>query len=62
MFALMLMLLPEEDRSRIRRLWEEYGDMLIRRSHRLLGGAATYKDAEDIVGDAFLRLIEHFER
>ena len=62
MFTLTLMLLPEEGRDRIRRLWEESGDMLIRSTIRLLGSAATYKDAEDIVGEAFLRLIEHFER
>lgn len=62
MFALMLTLLPEEGRDRIRRLWEEYGDTLIRASHRLLGSAATYKDAEDVVVDSFVRLMEHFER
>ena len=64
MFALMLTLtlLPEGERDRIGRLWAEYGSALIRFSYDRLGGAATYKDAEDIVSEAFIRLIEHFER
>ncbi|MBR4206279.1 MAG: sigma-70 family RNA polymerase sigma factor [Clostridia bacterium] len=57
-----LMLLPEEDRDRIGRLWSEYGGTLIERSLDLLGSAATYKNAEDIVSEAFIKLIEHYER
>ena len=62
MIALMTTLLPEGERDRIGRLWAEYGGALIRFSYDRLGGAATYKDAEDIVSEAFIRLIEHFER
>ena len=62
MFALMLTLLPGEERDRIGRLWSEYGGSLIRWSYLRLGSAATYKDAEDIVSEAFIRLMEHYER
>ena len=62
MIALMLMLLPEEDRDRIGSLWSEYGRTLIQWSYDRLGSTATYKDAEDIVSEAFIRLIEHYER
>ena len=62
MFSLMLMLLSEEERDRIGRLWKEYGGLLIRRTFDRLGGAAAYKDAEDIVSEAFSRLIESYER
>ncbi len=62
MFSFMLMLLSEEGRDRIARLWTEYGGVLIRRTFDRLGGAASYKDAEDIVSEAFSRLIESYER
>jgi len=62
MITLMLMLLPEEDRDRIGRLWVEYGNTLTQWSYDRLGSTATYKDAEDIVSEAFVRLLEHYER
>ena len=62
MIALTWMLLPEEGRDRIGRLWAEVGDTLVRWSYDRLGRTATYKDAEDIVTEAFTRLIEHDER
>ena len=62
MIALTWMLLPEEDQDRIGRLWTEYGNTLVRWSYDRLGRTATYKDAEDIVTEAFARLIEHYER
>ncbi len=62
MIALTWIFLLEEDQDRIGRLWTEVGDTLVRWSYDRLGRTATYKDAEDIVTEAFARLIEHYER
>jgi len=62
MIALLLMTLDEEERNRILLLWQENGAALILYAQKILGSAGTFEDAQDIVSEAFERLMIHFER
>ena len=62
MIALLLMTLDEEERNRILLLWQENGAALVLYAQKELGSAGTFEDAQDIVSEAFERLMIHFER
>ena len=62
MFAALLMTLEEKGRNRILALWQENGASLVLYAQKELGTAGTLPDAQDIVSDAFERLMIHFER
>ena len=48
--------------ERILLLWEQYGEALVRYARRMPGGASSYQDAEDIVSEAFLKVMDRYER
>lgn len=48
--------------TRLRGLWEKYARGLLGYTRSLMSGGALYKDAEDIVGEAFLRLMDRIGR
>ena len=56
------MTLSEEGRNRVLSLWQEYCAALLRYAKKELGHPAPYGEAEDIVSDAFERLMIHYER
>lgn len=56
------MTLSEEGRNRVLSLWQEYCAALLRYAKKELGQPAPYGEAEDIVSDAFERLMIHYER
>ena len=60
--TLLLMTLDEEERSRILTLWQENGAALVLYAQKELGSAESFADAQDIVSDAFERLMIHYER
>ena len=60
MIELFLMTLEAEERNRVLALWQENGPSLVRYARKELGPMAD--EAEDIVSDAFERLMIHFER
>ncbi len=51
-----------EGGERILLLWERYGGALFRYVRRMLGSGSPAMDAEDIVSEAFLRVMERYER
>ena len=60
MIELFLMTLEAEERNRVLALWQENGPSLVRYARKELGPIAD--EAEDIVSDAFERLMIHYER
>ena len=60
--TLLLMTLDEEERNRILSLWQENGAALVLYAQKELGGTEFCADAQDIVSDAFERLMIHYER
>ena len=62
MIALLLMTLDEEERNRILLLWQENGAALVLYAQKELGSAGAFEDAQDIVSEAFERLMIHYER
>ena len=61
MIPILLMTFGDKEQDRIRTLWQECGTALVRLAEKELGSAAR-QDAEDIVGDAFERLMVRYER
>ncbi|MBE6724080.1 MAG: sigma-70 family RNA polymerase sigma factor [Ruminococcaceae bacterium] len=66
MFYLLYMTLSEEGRNRVLSLWQEYCAALLRYAKKELGQSSPsggpYGEAEDIVSEAFERLMIHYER
>ena len=60
MIELLLMTLEAEERNRVLALWQDHGPSLVRYARRELGPLSD--DAEDVVSDAFERLMIHYER
>ncbi len=60
------MTLSEEGRNRVLSLWQEYCAALLRYAKKELGQSSPsggpYGEAEDIVSEAFERLMSHYER
>ena len=61
MFLLYLLTLPPEAQDRFFGLWESSRVNLIKYVHGKLSGIQTYKDCEDIVEDAFIRIMERYD-
>ena len=61
MLAFLLMTLEEEEQNRILALWQRYGTALVRYARRELGAASSCRDAEDMVSEAFERLMVRYE-
>lgn len=62
MFLSVLMTLPPEGQERFLRLWEAVRANLVKYIRRKLDGVSTYKDCEDILEDAFVRVMEQYGR
>ena len=62
MFLTVLMMLPPEGQDRFLLLWETVRENLVKYVRMKLNGVPTYKDCEDIVEDAFVRVMEQYER
>ena len=62
MFAILLMTLFDDEQNRVRILWQENGSALVQYARKELGHSASPDEAEDIVNEAFARLMTHFER
>ncbi|MBO4219625.1 MAG: sigma-70 family RNA polymerase sigma factor [Clostridia bacterium] len=62
MFLTVLMMLPPEGQDRFFLLWETVRENLVKYVRMKLNGVPTYKDCEDIVEDAFVRVMEQYER
>ena len=64
MFAILLMTLSDDEQSRIRILWQENGSALVQYARKELGSSVSQAadEAEDIVSEAFARLMTHYER
>ena len=62
MFLTVLMTLPPEGQDRFFLLWETVRENLVKYVRMKLNGVPTYKDCEDIVEDAFVRVMEQYER
>ena len=60
MFDILLMILEEEERNRILALWQKNGSALVHYARKELGPAGD--DAEDVVSEAFERLMIHYDR
>ena len=60
MIELLLMTLEAEERNRVLALWQDHGPSLVRYAQKELGPMSD--DAEDVVSDAFERLMLHYER
>ena len=52
----------EEARGRMTALWDRYSRVLLAYVRGKLAGIEGAKDAEDLVGDAFLLLMTHYEQ
>ncbi len=62
MFLTVLMTLPLEGQDRFLFLWEAVRANLVKYIRWKLDGVSTYKDCEDILEDAFARVMEQYER
>ncbi|MBR4206310.1 MAG: sigma-70 family RNA polymerase sigma factor [Clostridia bacterium] len=62
MFFILYMTLSEEGRNRVLSLWQETCAALLRYAKKELGPSAPSGEAEDLVSDAFERLMIHYER
>ena len=62
MFAILLMTLTDDEQNRVRMLWQENGAALVRYARKELGPSVSPDEAEDIVSEAFARLMTHYER
>ena len=62
MFLPVLMMLPPEGQDRFLLLWETIRENLVKYVRMKLNSVPTYKDCEDIVEDAFVRVMEQYER
>ena len=62
MFLTILMMLPPEGQDRFLLLWVTVRENLVKYVRMKLNGVPTYKDCEDIVEDAFVRVMEQYER
>ena len=62
MITILLLTLTEEDRNRVLSLWQEYSDALLHYVRKELGPSFPAGEAEDVVSDAFERLMVRFER
>ncbi len=60
MIELLLMTLEAEERNRVLALWQDHGPSLVRYARKELGPMSD--EAEDVVSDAFERLMIHYER
>ena len=58
---LILMTLDDAEQNRVLALWRANGGALVRYARRELGPGAA-DEAEDVVSDAFERLMIHYER
>lgn len=62
MFLTALMMLPPKGQNRFILLWETVRENLVKYVRMKLIGVPTYKDCEDIVEDAFVRVMEQYEQ
>lgn len=62
MISILLMTLSEEGQNRVLSLWQESCAALLRYAKKELGQTAPSWEAEDIVSDAFERLMLRYER
>ena len=62
MFSILLMTLTEEEQNRVLALWQENGAALVRYARNELEVPERQDEAEDIVSEAFERLMTHYER
>ena len=62
MFSILLMTLSDDEQSRVISLWLENGSALVHYARKELGPSGSRDEAEDIVSDAFERLMTRFER
>jgi len=64
MFAILLLTLTDEEQNRVRILWQENGTALVRYARKELGHSVSpaADEAEDIVSEAFAKLMTHYER
>ena len=62
MFSILFMTLSEKGQNRVLSLWQEHCAALLRYARKELGASDPSGEAEDIVSDAFERLMLHYER
>ncbi len=62
MISILYMTLSESGRRRVQSLWQETCAVLLRYAKKELGPDFTPGEAEDLVSDAFERLMLHYER
>ena len=64
MFAILLITLSDDEQNRVRILWQENGSALVGYARKELGASVSpaADEAEDIVSEAFARLMTHYER
>ena len=61
MIAFSLMSLPREAQNRFLILWESSREHLVKYVRGKLDGVPTYQDCEDIVEEAFVRIMERYD-
>ena len=61
MFSILLITLTEEEQNRVLALWQENGAALVRYARNELEVPERQDEAEDIVSEAFERLMTHYE-
>ena len=59
MFLYLSLIDDEEDKSKFEIIYREYRQLMYYVADRILGDT---KDSEDVVHDAFLKIIEHIEK
>ena len=62
MFSILLMTLDEGGQNRILALWQKNGAALVHYALKELGSPIRQDDAEDIVSEAFEKLMTNYER
>ncbi|MBR4204307.1 MAG: sigma-70 family RNA polymerase sigma factor [Clostridia bacterium] len=62
MFSILLTTLTAEEQNRVLALWQENGAALVYYARNELESPDRQEEAEDIVSEAFARLMTHYER
>ena len=62
MFSIVFMTLTDEGQNRVLALWRENGAALVRYARNELGASVSRDEAEDVVSEAFEKLMTCYER